>query len=109
MLRSEDKILLKNLIEFRKLDLYYFHEKYQLSPAQIHTATDRLVKLGIAKIQGTEIVIQDDSIDTALKYFRKINDRPKKWAQVADDNRFLEEKLELFTPKVESHKNLLRR
>lgn len=98
LLRSEDKIILRDIIELRKIDLFYFHERYLLSPAQIRSAIDRLEKLGIAKTEKNFLIINEESVSTAIKYMRKIDKRPKYWRQLSNEKKYAGEKIEFYTP-----------
>ena len=98
LLRSEDKIILRDIIEHRKIYLYYFHENYLLSPAQIRSAVDRLKKLGIAKTEKKFLILNEDSVSTAIKYMREIDKRPKHWRQLSHEKKYDGEKIEFYTP-----------
>ncbi len=58
-LLSEDIEFLKELYAQNSLDLYFFHEKYQLSPFQLARTIQKFEDNGLIVISGNQITLNE--------------------------------------------------
>lgn len=56
---SEDIEVLKELYIHNKLELYFFHEKYKLSPAQLVRTLDKFIALECIKITSGSVELTE--------------------------------------------------
>lgn len=84
---SEDIIILRVLFSKGNTDIYYFHEKYLLSPGQLARSFNKLIEMNIAQLNDDELQITDFGI---------------KWTISNRKNIFLEEK-EMFWKEVPAY------
>lgn len=58
-LYSEDIELLKELYSEERIDLYFFHEKYKLSPAQLGRTLKKFKDAGLIILDGQNIILNE--------------------------------------------------
>ena len=57
---SEDRELLRDLFKSSEgLDIYFFHEKYQLSPGQLHRSFQKFFEEGIVERMGDKLILNE--------------------------------------------------
>lgn len=81
---SEDIEFVKELFERKQVDLYFFHEKYLLSPAQLLRTTNKFIKEGIIELKN-EVATLTPKGEKWIIYNRKtlfLNEKDKYWKEI---------------------------
>lgn len=98
---SEDIELLKELLIKEKIDMYYFHEKYMLSPAQLGRTIRKYEALNIISLENNIILLTSKGKQWIFKHRKELflYERPKYWKEIPQE--MLQEKIkinELYKP-----------
>lgn len=56
---SEDIEFLKELYKYGKINMYLFHEKYMLSPAQLARVIRKFEKIYVINLEGNSIILSE--------------------------------------------------
>lgn len=69
---SEDIIILREIFNLRRLNIFYFHEKYLLSPGQLARSLNNFIENKIIQIKENEIIITDFGIKWIISNRKKL-------------------------------------
>lgn len=86
-LYSEDIELMKELYYKKKIDIYFFHEKYKLSPAQLARSINKFVDKGLVDFNNNQVVLNKDGVDWIFRN-RKIlflEEKSKYWKEIPEE------------------------
>jgi len=83
---SEDIIILRELFSKGSSTIYYFHEKYLLSPGQLARSLNKLIEMNIAQLNDDELKITDFGIKWTISNRKKIFLEEKElfWKEIPD-------------------------
>lgn len=86
-LYSEDIEFLKELYHKDRVDLYFFHEKYRLSPAQLSRTLNKFLKMELVVLQGNEVLLNETGRMWIIKHRRDLflGVRRKYWKEIPDN------------------------
>lgn len=85
---SSDKKILLELFSYRKpLNIYYFHEKYFFSPAQINRFLRTYTKEKIVKFINNEVHLTDFGIKWIVKNRKNIflTTKSNQWVKIPEE------------------------
>lgn len=86
---SEDIELIKELIHYRRLDIFLLHEKYRLSPAQVARSLRKFYEDDLIKITGTDIAFTEKGLlwiqENRINLF--LNKRNQYWKDIPKEMR----------------------
>jgi len=86
-LYSEDIELLKELYLREKVDFYFFHEKYKLSPAQLGRTLKKFKDAGLIVIEEQNIILNEIGIKWIIGNRRELflKEKSKYWKNIPDE------------------------
>jgi predicted methyltransferase len=67
-----DREILKNLLKQERIDWYYFHEKYMLSPGQLSRSIKKLEELKLLVVEDDKIKITEEGRKTIISNRNKM-------------------------------------
>lgn len=84
---SEDIELLKELYSNNRIDLYYFHKKYKLSPAQLGRTLSKFIDEGIISVEGQIIILNEFGKKWIIGNRRVLflSDKSKYWKLIPEE------------------------
>lgn len=92
---SEDIEILRELISKESVDLYCFHEKYKLSPAQLARVINKFIEINLIIVSNNVISLTKDGNNWVFKN-RKVlflKERKKYWKEIPEEMK--QEKIEI--------------
>lgn len=83
---SEDIELLKELYSKEKIEMYYFHEKYKLSPAQLGRTIKKFKEAGLIIIDEKNVILLEKGRKWIIGNRRDLflNERSKYWKKIPE-------------------------
>lgn len=92
---SEDIEILRELIKNESVELYSFHEKYKLSPAQLARVIEKFKNLNLITLTNDQLSLTKDGAEWIFKNRKVIflKERQKYWKEVPESMR--QKKLEI--------------
>ena len=86
-LYSEDIELLKELYLREKVDFYFFHEKYKLSPAQLGRTLKKFKDAGFIVLDGQNIVLNETGRKWIIGNRRELflKEKSKYWKKIPEE------------------------
>ena len=93
-----DREILKNLLKNKKLDWYYLHEKYRLSPGQLSRSFKKLIRLKFILVGDESIEITEEGLIKTIT-MRKIILRKNEdefWSKLQDERKGAKIKVNQF-------------
>lgn len=102
---SEDKELINELIKFKKLDIYFLHQKYKLSPAQVARSVNKFLHQGLIQESDSVISFTELGIIWVNKNRKSLfnSNRNKYWKEVPRDRTVNKKRLYLPLKKEDKH------
>lgn len=84
---SEDIELLTELYSKNSLELYFFHEKYKLSPAQLGRTLKKFKDLGLIKLHEKNVILTEKGSNWIIGNRKKLflNEKLKYWKNVPEE------------------------
>ena len=84
---SEDIEFLKELLSKDKVELYFFHNKYMLSPAQMARTINKFEELGLIDITNDEVSLNELGRRWIIenRKFLFLNENVKYWKEIPEE------------------------
>ena len=84
---SEDIEFLKELYSQNELDLYFFHEKYRLSPAQLSRTINKFLETGLIDLKENKVILNDVGRKWIISHRKKLflDASRRYWKKVPED------------------------
>lgn len=84
---SEDILLLKELFKTGKTELYFFHEKFMLSPAQLARSLRKFENEGLLIVKEKQVSLTDVGKEWIFENRKNlfVNEREKYWKKVPEN------------------------
>lgn len=114
MIYSEDIEVIKELFPNKKVNIYFFHEKYRLSPAQLGRTIRKFTEMGLILVDGDYIELTEVGWKWVMANRQELflKKKEKYWKNIPVDMLQLPMEInEFYTPKrknidVELFKNI---
>lgn len=86
-LYSEDIEFIKELLDRKKVDLYFFHEKYLLSPAQLARTINKFIEEGVVELSNEEIRLTPNGEKWIICNRKSLflHERKKYWKEIPSE------------------------
>jgi len=105
ILYSEDIELIKELIIHKRLDIYFLHQKYKLSPAQVARSINKFMDQGLIQESNSVISFTEIGIIWVNKNRKSLfnSNRNKYWKEVPKERIVNKKRLYLPLKKEDKH------
>jgi|SRR5690606_5806859 len=86
-LYSEDIEFIKELLDKKKVNLYFFHEKYLLSPAQLARTINKFLEGNLVELNNEEIrlTLEGEKWVVCNRKSLFLNERKKYWKEIPSE------------------------